>query len=112
MMNAKSKKRLFVLLMVLLLIVLSWWGVAAAQTGLVVRSLEKDNIPMLYVAPGQREKMPSVLIAHGFAGSKQLMLGYAYVLAHSGYAVMLWDFGGHGAKIRYLQIPKHVKLHI
>jgi len=34
--------------------------------------------------------------AHGFAGSKQLMLGYAHVLAHAG-AVMLWDFGGHGA---------------
>ena len=103
MMNAKSKKRLFVLLMALLLIVLSWWGVAAAQTGLVVRSLEQDNIPMLYVAPGQREKMPSVLIAHGFAGSKQLMLGYAYVLAHSGYAVMLWDFGGHGANTKPLE---------
>lgn len=25
------------------------------------------------------------------------MLGYAHVLAHAGYAVMLWDFGSHGA---------------
>ncbi len=52
---------------------------------------------MIYVAPQQGEKIPGVLIAHGFAGSKQLMLGYAYVLAHEGYAVMLWDFQGHGA---------------
>ena len=51
---------------------------------------------MLYVAP-QKDKIPGVLVAHGFAGSKQLMLGYAHVLAHAGYAVMLWDFGGHGA---------------
>lgn len=25
------------------------------------------------------------------------MLGYGHVLAHAGYAVMLWDFDGHGA---------------
>lgn len=52
---------------------------------------------MLYVAPARSQPMPGVLIAHGFAGSKQLMLGYAYTLAHAGYAVMLWDFSGHGA---------------
>jgi dienelactone hydrolase len=92
-----TRQRLFVLLMALVLIVLSWWGVAVAKTGLEVRSLERDGVPMLYVAPQQGERMPGVLIAHGFAGSKQLMLGYAYVLAHAGYAVMLWDFNGHGA---------------
>jgi pimeloyl-ACP methyl ester carboxylesterase len=58
---------------------------------------------MMYVAPGQGEKMPGVLIAHGFAGSKQLMLGYAYVLAHGGYAVMLWDSNGHGANTQSLE---------
>lgn len=91
-----TRQRLFVLLMALLLIVLSWWGVLTARTGLVVRSLSTNSIPMLYVAP-QKDKIPGVLVAHGFAGSKQLMLGYAHVLAHAGYAVMLWDFGGHGA---------------
>lgn len=97
-----SRQRLFVLFMALLLIGISWWGVATARTGLVVRKLERDSIPMLYVAP-QTEKMPGVLVAHGFAGSKQLMLGYAYVLAHSGYAVILWDFGGHGANSKPLK---------
>lgn len=92
-----NRQRLFVLFTALLLILLSWWRVAAAQAGLEVRSLEHDGVPMLYVAPQQGERMPGVLIAHGFAGSKQLMLGYAYVLAHAGYAAMLWDFGGHGA---------------
>jgi dienelactone hydrolase len=58
---------------------------------------------MLYIAPQQGDRMPGVLIAHGFAGSKQLMLGYAYVLAHEGYAVMLWDFQGHGANAAPLE---------
>ena len=41
--------------------------------------------------------VPGVVIAHGFAGSKQLMLGYGYTLAHAGYATILFDFNGHGA---------------
>ena len=92
-----TRQRLFLLVIASLLIVLSWWQIATARTGLVVQSLSRNGIPMLYVAPARSQKMPGVLIAHGFAGSKQLMLGYAYTLAHAGYAVMLWDFGGHGA---------------
>lgn len=98
-----NRQRLFVVLMALLLILLSWWGVAAARTALVVQNIERDNLPMLYVAPQQAEKIPGVLVAHGFAGSKQLMLGYAHVLAHAGYAVMLWDEGGHGANATPLE---------
>ena len=90
-------RRRVLLVVAILLIVLSWWGVAAARTGLSIRSLERDNLPMLFVAPQNGENLPGVLVAHGFAGSKQLMLGYAHVLAHGGYAVLLWDFRGHGA---------------
>jgi dienelactone hydrolase len=54
-------------------------------------------VPLLYVVPQDANKVPGVLVAHGFAGSKQLMLGYTQVLAHAGYAVMSWDFAGHGA---------------
>jgi pimeloyl-ACP methyl ester carboxylesterase len=104
-MTGMTRPRYFLLFIALLLIVLSWWGVAAARDGLVVRSpsvhvsqsLNQDGVPLLYVAPQQAEKVPGVLVAHGFAGSKQLMLGYAQVLAHGGYAVMLWDFAGHAA---------------
>lgn len=92
-----TRPRYFLLLLALVLIVLSWLGVAVARSGLVVRSLNRDGVPLLYVAPQNTEKVPGVLVAHGYAGSKQLMLGYAQVLAHSGYAVMLWDFSGHAA---------------
>jgi predicted alpha/beta-fold hydrolase len=96
-----TRQRYFLLLVALLLIVLSWWGIAAARTGLIVKSLNRDGVPLLYVAPQTTEKIPGVLVAHGFAGSKQLMLGYAQVLAHSGYAVMLWDFSGHAANAHH-----------
>jgi len=90
--------RRFLLFIAILVIVLSWGGIAAARAGLVVRPLASSGIPLLYVAPqNNAKKLPGVLVAHGFAGSKQLMLGYAHVLAHGGYAVMLWDFNGHGA---------------
>lgn len=84
-----NRQRLLMLFVALLLILLSWWGVVAAKAGLVMRSLLRDDIPLLYVAQKQGEQMPGVLVAHGFAGSKQLMLGYAHTLAHAGYAVML-----------------------
>lgn len=80
----------------LLLILAAWIGVFTARSGLIIRSLERQGVPMVFVAP-QAAKVPGVLVAHGFAGSKQLMLGYAHVLAHGGYGVMLWDFKGHGA---------------
>ncbi|KAM3102909.1 alpha/beta fold hydrolase [Phormidesmis sp. 146-12] len=79
------------------LILSSWWGIVEARSGLVVRSLERDGVPLIYMAPKQATQAPGVLIAHGFAGSKQLMLSYGHVLAHAGYATMLWDFDGHGA---------------
>lgn len=94
-----TRKRIFLLTITiaLFLIAFSWWGVATAQNGLVMRSFSRDNVPMLYVAPKNQDNIPGVLVAHGFAGSKQLMLGYAHTLAHAGYGVLLWDFGGHGA---------------
>ena len=92
-----SPRRLVLLGLALVLILMSWGGIAAARRGLSIRSLEQDGVPMVLVAPPAGEKHPGVLIAHGFAGSKQLMLGYAYTLAHSGYATLLWDFRGHGA---------------
>lgn len=100
-----TRQRLL-LFMALLLIALSWWGVVAARTGLIIRRLERNGVPMLYVAP-QRGEIPGVLVAHGFAGSKQLMLGYAHVLAHAGYAVILSDFGGHGANASPLRSLQH-----
>jgi pimeloyl-ACP methyl ester carboxylesterase len=39
---------------------------------------------------------PLVVVAHGFAGSRQLMRAYSLTLARSGYTVVAFDFEGHG----------------
>jgi pimeloyl-ACP methyl ester carboxylesterase len=96
-------QRLGLLVLAILLVVSSWLGIAIARSGLEVRSFQKEGIPLLYLAPQGAKAVPGVLVAHGFAGSKQLMLGYGHVLAHAGYAVMLWDFDGHGANGTRLQ---------
>ncbi len=91
-------RRWIMLVVAVVLIVLSWVMVNAPRRGLIVRAMTPAGVPMLYVAPAQvTAPIPAVVVAHGFAGSKQLMLGYGYTLAHAGYAVMLFDFNGHGA---------------
>jgi pimeloyl-ACP methyl ester carboxylesterase len=90
-------RRIVPLLLASLLIVFSWWGIYSAQTGLTRRALTVEGIPMQFIASQTVDQRPGVLIAHGFSGSKQLMLGYAHVLAHNGYGVLLWDLPGHGA---------------
>ena len=39
---------------------------------------------------------PMVVVAHGFAGSRQLMQAYSLTLADAGYRVLAFDFEGHG----------------
>ena len=39
---------------------------------------------------------PVIVIAHGFAGSQQLMLPFAETLARNGYTAVTFDFLGHG----------------
>ncbi len=79
------------------LMLIAWHQVMSARDGLVVRSLTRESVPLTYIAPKDAQRSaPGVLVAHGFTGSKQLMQGYGYTLAHSGYAVMLFDLDGHG----------------
>ena len=50
----------------------------------------------LYALPGT-ENAPLVVIAHGFAGSRQFMQSFALTLARAGYAALSYDLLGHGA---------------
>jgi pimeloyl-ACP methyl ester carboxylesterase len=82
-------------------------GIAAMTTGLVqlwlprlplqYEHLSLDALPVSIVA-GKRTAAdaPAVIIAHGFAASRQIMLPFADTLAHAGYRVYLLDFPGHG----------------
>ncbi|MGD8806862.1 MAG: alpha/beta fold hydrolase [Chloroflexota bacterium] len=88
------------LLLSLAAIALAWWQVAGLEDGLQSRRFEQDGVPLIFLAPEEGEDLPGVIVAHGFSGSKQLMLGYGYTLSRAGYAVMLLDFAGHGANAR------------
>jgi dienelactone hydrolase len=92
-----TKKRVLSIMLSFMLITISWIGLAHLKTGLVVRSLSHEGVPMLFIAPKEAMNRPGILIAHGFAGSKQLMFGYGDTFAHNGYGVLLLDFDGHGA---------------
>jgi hypothetical protein len=75
-----SRQRLILLIAVIILIALSWLGILKARSGLTIRSLSVNDIPRIFMAPQNANKVADLLIAHGFAGSKQLMLGYSYTL--------------------------------
>lgn len=92
-----NRQRFLIFVSAIILIAISWLGIIKARSGLVVRTLMVDDIPMIFMAPENGDPHPGVLIAHGFAGSKQLMLGYGHTFAQAGYASLLWDFSGHGA---------------
>jgi pimeloyl-ACP methyl ester carboxylesterase len=83
----------------LILIIISVWQISTSQKVLDVINLHTTNPPVTIItssdaAPGSR---PTILIAHGFAGSSVLMRGFALTLAHAGYTTVSWDFDGHGA---------------
>lgn len=52
--------------------------------------------PVTIFTPEGGKPAPAVVIAHGFAGSQQLMLPFAVTLARNGYTAVTFDFPGHG----------------
>ena len=76
-------------------IVLSVIMLERGRAGLVITEMAVGTTPAtLYRQPGAAG--PLVVVAHGFAGSRQLMQAYTLTLAQSGYAVLAFDFEGHG----------------
>ncbi len=96
--NNLSPTRLGIAAVAVFLIIFSWQRTLAAEDGLIVRDMVgEDGTPIRYLAPVGAANVPGVIIAHGFAGSRQLMFGFGYGLARVGYGVILPDFDGHGA---------------
>ncbi|MDO8883674.1 alpha/beta fold hydrolase [Pseudotabrizicola sp.] len=77
------------------IIALSAFMLERGRAGLVITDLAAGKTPAtLYHQP--ESAGPLVVVAHGFAGSRQLMQAYSLTLAQSGYAVLAFDFEGHG----------------
>ncbi len=65
------------------------------RAGLETRQIEAGETPVTIMAePGADG--PLVVIAHGFAGSRQLMAAWQLTLAQAGYVTASFDFEGHG----------------
>ena len=67
-----------------------------AERGLVITDATVGETPIRIFRPEAGGKAPVVVIAHGFAGSQQLMQPFALTLAKNGYIAVTFDFTGHG----------------
>lgn len=79
------------------LALLAIWNLERPRAGLVIEPFAIENGPpaTLFHLP-DTTPAPVVVIAHGFAGSRQLMEPFALTLAHAGYTVVTFDALGHG----------------
>ena len=67
-----------------------------ARSGLSIERIDADGTPATVFKPERGTPGPTILIAHGFAGSQQLMQPLAITLARSGYTAVTYDLLGHG----------------
>ena len=97
-MPARILARLAVALAATALIVISLLKLEAAGDGVRVdrRQVGSNPVTAFDARPEGGEARPVVVVAHGFAGSQQLMQPFALTLARNGYLVLTFDFPGHG----------------
>ena len=72
------------------------WRLQTASDGLTVRPVDIGTTPATIFRLAGARPAPVVVIAHGFAGSQQLMQPFAVTLARNGYLAITFDFLGHG----------------
>lgn len=80
----------------LLSITVSVWQLRTATHGVTVRTTTVEATPVTIFRSLANVPAPVVVIAHGFAGSQQLMQSFALALARNGYIAVTFDFAGHG----------------
>jgi dienelactone hydrolase len=75
---------------------LALWQLGSGTAGLTVTQTRVGQIPVTVFSPAGAGPFQTVVVAHGFAGSQQLMQPYAVTLARNGYRAVTFDFPGHG----------------
>ena len=83
-----SGPRLLAALAGLLLCGLGVWRLEGARSGLTITPLMVGATPATVYRSAGAPAAPAVVIAHGFAGSHQLMDAYALTLAQAGYVAV------------------------
>ena len=87
---------LAVALLALAAIVVALANLRATTRGLRIDRVTLEQTPVTVYRPAAGPRAPVILIAHGFAGSQQLMQPFAVTFARNGYTAMTFDFPGHG----------------
>ena len=83
-------------LLALAAIALSLLKLHTAETGVAIEPTVIGETPATIFRPKDEALGPVVVIAHGFAGSQQLMQSFALAFARNGYVAVTFDFLGHG----------------
>ena len=91
-----TRARWGVLALALIIAVWSIWNLQSARSGLEITPLTIGTTPATVTRLPSIKSAPVVVIAHGFAGSRPLMEGFALTLARAGYIVVSYDLAGHG----------------
>lgn len=89
-------RRWMVAIPALVAIAVALWHLHGTAAGLDVEALSIDGTPATIFRAASAQPGPVVVIAHGFAGSQQLMLPFGTTLARAGYVAVTFDFPGHG----------------
>ena len=96
----QSGPRTFIGIFALLLSLAAVFQLEQSQAGLQISDFSVGTTPVTVYqrasAPPDGQTSPIVVVAHGFAGSRQIMQSYSLALAQAGYRVLAFDFEGHG----------------
>ncbi|MEO1207825.1 MAG: alpha/beta fold hydrolase [Pseudomonadota bacterium] len=77
-------------------IALAVWQLESVRAGLTITHTLVGTTPVTITHREGTAPAPVIVIAHGFAGSRQMMAAYALTLARAGYVAVSFDFKGHG----------------
>ena len=92
-----KRLKIFIAILATVAIVSALVQLRAASASVTVTRMTIEGTPAtLYQPTSPVVSGPAVLIAHGFAGSQQLMQSLALTFARNGYAALTFDFPGHG----------------
>ena len=88
---------LLIAVVALAAVAVALWRLLAPFDGITVTQASVGaRTPATVYRPAGEGAAPTVLIAHGFAGSQELMQPFALTLARNGYIAVTFDFLGHG----------------
>jgi pimeloyl-ACP methyl ester carboxylesterase len=89
--------RLFIVsLVAILAISAALWKLNRSFDGIEIERQQVGTTPVTIFKLASAKPGPVIVIAHGFAGSQQLMQPFALTMARNGYVAVTFDFLGHG----------------